>query len=59
MNQVDEKFQSSLQTAKMILDKLIFDKVGIEYDIKTEYCRWQNSVAPCQCNGQQCNCSQN
>lgn len=42
MNQVDEKFQSSLQTAKMILDKLIFDKVGIEYDIKTEYSRWQN-----------------
>jgi len=42
MNQVDEKFQSSLQTAKMILDKLIFDKVGIEYDIKPEYSRWQN-----------------
>lgn len=39
MKQVDKKFKSDLKTAEIVLKKLIFDKINLEYDFKPEYNR--------------------
>lgn len=41
VNRQENDFKEGLESARKVLDKLVFEKLNIEYDMKTEYNRYK------------------